>query len=215
MPCLWLALDTGDADPASFFFHLAAALRTAVGTADLPPFGDGQRTAIGLFARRFFERLFAAVEPPLVVVLDDYQALPPDSPVHEATDALFASAPPGVLAIVASREAPPRRLARWLAGADLTPIDYPALRLTRAETGALATARGMDPNGRLDTLHELARGWAAGVVLLARALNQGLPLPQPGAAPPAAIFDYFAVEVFHQAPPGCTSSCTGPRSCRA
>ena len=201
MPCLWLALDAGDADPASFFFHLAAALRTAVGTADLPPFGDGQRTAIGLFARRFFERLFAAVEPPLVVVLDDYQALPADSPVHEATDALFASAPPGVLAIVASREAPPPRLARWLAGADLTPIDYPALRLTRAETGALATARGMDPNGRLDTLHELARGWAAGVVLLARALNQGLPLPRPGDAPPAAIFDYFAVEVFHQAPP--------------
>ena len=202
LPCLWLTLDAGDADPASFFFHLSAAARAAFGTADLPPFGEGQRAHVGLFARRFFERLFAAVEPPLVVVLDDYQALPAESPVHEATDALFASVPPGVLALVASREAPPPRLARWLAGADLTAIDYPALRLTRAETGALAAARGIDPNGRLDTLHELARGWAAGVVLLARALAQGLPLPKAGDAPPAAIFDYFAVEVFHVAPPG-------------
>ena len=183
------------------FFHLAAAARAAFGAADLPPFGEGQRANVGLFARRFFERLFAAGEPPLVVVLDNYQALPTDSPAHAATDALFASAPPGVLAIVASREAPPPRLARWPAGADLTTIEYPALRLTRAETGALAAARGIDPNGRLDTLHELARGWAVGVVLLARALAQGMPLPRPGDAPPAAIFDYFAVEVFDQAPP--------------
>ncbi len=201
LPCLWLALDAGDADPASFFYHLAAAARAASGSADLPPFGEGQRAHVGLFARRFFERLFTAVEPPLVVVLDDYQALPAESPVHEATDALFASVPPGVLAVVASREAPPPRLARWLAGPDLAAIDYPALRLTRAETGALAAARGMDPNGRLDALHELARGWAAGVVLLARALAQGLPLPKPGGAPPPAVFDYFAVEVFHHAPP--------------
>jgi LuxR family transcriptional regulator, maltose regulon positive regulatory protein len=200
LPCLWLALDAGDADTASFFFHLSAAARAASGTADLPPFGEGQRAHVVVFARRFFERLFAAVEPPLVVVLDDYQAIPAESPVHDATDALFASVPPGVLAVVASREAPPPRLARWLAGADLTSIDYPALRLTRAETGALATARGADPNGRLDRLHALACGWAAGVVLLARALAQGLPLPKPGEAQPAAIFDYFAVEVFHRAP---------------
>ena len=202
LPCLWLALDADDADSAALFFHFAAGARAAFGTADLPPFGEGQRSDVGLFARRFFERLFAAVEPPLVVVLDNYQELPADSPVHAASDALFASVPPGVLAVVASREAPPPRLARWLAGADLTAIEYPALRLTRAETGALATARGIDPNGRLDTLHELARGWAAGVVLLARALAQGLPLPRPGDAPPAAIFDYFAVEVLHQASPG-------------
>jgi ATP/maltotriose-dependent transcriptional regulator MalT/DNA-binding SARP family transcriptional activator len=201
LPCLWLALDAGDADPASFFFHLTMAARAAFGAAALPPFGEGQRADLGLFARRFFEQLFAAVEPPLVVVLDNYQALAADAPVHAATDALFASVPPGVLAVIASREAPPPRLARWLAAADLTAIEYPLLRLTRAETGALATARGMDPNGRLDRLHELARGWAAGVVLLARGLAQGLPLPRPGDAPPTAVFDYFAVEVFDQAPP--------------
>jgi LuxR family transcriptional regulator, maltose regulon positive regulatory protein len=201
LPCLWLALDAGDADPASFFFHLTMAARAAFGAADLPPFGEGQRADLGLFARRFFEQLFAAVEPPLVVVLDNYQALAADAPVHAATDALFASAPPGVLAVIASREAPPPRLARWLAAADLTAIEYPLLRFTRAETAALATARGMDPNGRLDRLHELARGWAAGVVLLVRGLAQGLPLPRPGDAPPTAVFDYFAVEVFDQAPP--------------
>ena len=200
LPCLWLALDAGDADPASCFFHLAAGARAAFGIADLPPFSEAQRAGVGLFARRFFERLCAAIDPPLVLVLDNYQAFTADSPVHAVTDALFASVPPGVLAVVASREAPPPRLARWLAGADLATIEFPALRLTRAETAALATAHGIDPNGRLDTLHELARGWAAGVVLLARALAQGLPLPKPGDAPPAAIFDYFAVEVFDQAP---------------
>jgi ATP/maltotriose-dependent transcriptional regulator MalT/DNA-binding SARP family transcriptional activator len=198
--CLWLALDAGDADPASFFYHLSAAARTAFRGIDLPPLGEGQRADVGLFARRFCERLFAAVEPPLVVVLDNYQALAADAPVHAATDAVLASAPPGVFALIASREAPPPRLARWLAGADLTVIDYPALRLTREETGALATVRGMTPDGQLDRLHELASGWAAGIVLLVRGLAQGLPLPRPGDAPPAAVFDYFAVEVFGEAP---------------
>jgi len=200
LPCLWVALDAGDADPASFFFHLAAAGRAAFGAAELPSFAERHRADPGLFARRFFERLFAGVEPPLAVVLDSYQTLAPDAPVHEATDALLASAPPGVLVLIASREAPPPRLARWLAGADLAVIDYPLLRLTRDETGALATARGLAPNGRLDRLHDLARGWAAGVVLLVRGLAQGVPLPRPGEAPPAAVLDYFAVEVLDRAP---------------
>ena len=203
LPCLWFSLDAGDAEPASFFFNFAvAAARLGRPAADLPPFDDGHRATVGLFGRRFFERLFAAVEPPLVVVLDDYQALPADSPVHAATDALLASAPPGVLVVVASRDSPPPPLARWLAAAELTAIGFPDLRLTRDETAALATMRGIDLDGRLDALHELARGWAAGIVLLARALAQGLALPKPGDAPPAAVCDYFAAEVFNKAPEG-------------
>jgi len=201
LPCLWVSLDAGDADPAAYFFYFATAARAALGTVDLPPFGAAHRAEPGLFGRRFFERLFAAAEPPLVVVLDGYHVLPPDAPVHAATDALLASAPPGALVVVASREPPPPRLARWSAAAGLAAIGFPALRLTRAETAALAAARGFGANGRLDALHEASRGWAAGVVLLARGLEQGLALPRPGDSPPAPVFDYFAAEVFGEAPP--------------
>ncbi len=200
LPCLWYAIDPGDADPASLFYRFATAARDGFGAVDIPPFGEGGGVPIGVFARRFFEAVLAGIEPPLVIVLDNYEELEPASLVHDAVDALFASAPPGVLVAVTCRSEPPPKLARWLAGSELTAIGFPDLRFTRAETGALAAARGIAPDG-LDALHELARGWAAGVVLLARAHAQGLPLPGPGGVPPAAVFDYFAVEAFGRAAP--------------
>jgi LuxR family maltose regulon positive regulatory protein len=201
LPCIWYSLDPGDADPGSFFYYFATAAQQRFGVTDLPLYGEGHRTAVGVFARRFFERLFAAIDPSLIVVLDSYQELPADAPVHDAVDALFASVPQGALVVAASRTTPPPRLARWMAAADLRFIDWNALRLTREETAALAAAHGVTESGWLDTLVELARGWAAGVVLIARALAHGLKLPRPGDSQSNTVFDYFAMEVFAKAPP--------------
>ena len=147
LPCLWYAIDPGDADPASLFYRFATAARDGFGAVDIPPFGEGGGVPIGVFARRFFEAVLAGIEPPLVIVLDNYEELEPASLVHDAVDALFASAPPGVLVAVTCRSEPPPKLARWLAGSELTAIGFPDLRFTRAETGALAAARGIAPDG--------------------------------------------------------------------
>src|SRR5262252_8742566 len=198
---LWYSLDAGDGDPASFFYYLGTAARRDCGVFDLPPFAESQRLALGLFARRYFERLFAAIEPPFAIVLDDYQELARNSPVHEVTDALLDSAPPMALVVITSRAEPPPPLARWSASADMHSIDWRALRFTPEETVTLVSARGGDATKSIAALYELSRGWAAGVVMLARAIARGIPLPRRGAAPPDTVFDYFAREVYAGAAP--------------
>ena len=65
LPCLWYAIDPGDADPASLFYRFATAARDGFGAVDIPPFGEGGGVPIGVFARRFFEAALAGIEPPL------------------------------------------------------------------------------------------------------------------------------------------------------
>jgi ATP/maltotriose-dependent transcriptional regulator MalT len=196
---LWLSIDPGDADPAFLFYYLAAGARD-LGVADLPAYRPSRPTALAVFARRFGERLFAAGPEGLVLVLDEYHALPPDAPVHAAIDALFDAVPPGSLAVVASRSGPPARLGRRVASAGFRGIDWPALRLTPEESLALARRHGVAA-APAAAIGELARGWAAGVVLLARAPAGGTAAKSvPREVPPTAVFDYFATEVFAGAP---------------
>lgn len=192
---LWISIDSGDADPAALFYYLAAAGRD-LGASDLPGYRPSAPTELAIFARRFGERLFAAAPDGLVLVLDDYHALPPDAPVHAAIDALLDAVPPGSLAVVASRSGPPAHLGRRVASAGFHAIDWPALRLTTEECVALARRHGVAPEPAA-ALGELARGWAAGVVLLARA-PAGKRAPRD--IPPDAVLDYFANEVFARAP---------------
>jgi DNA-binding SARP family transcriptional activator len=197
LPCLWLSLDPGDADPASLFNYLAAGVRR-LGATELPAFSNAVRCALGVFAPRFAEQLFARAPGGLILVLDGYHALPAGAAVHGAIDALFAAIPPGALAVVTSRAGPPARLARWGASAGMRAIGWPELQLTPEESAALASQNGVAPGARRDAIHSLARGWAAGVVLLARA-------PARVSRPPCeastqAVFDYFATEVFRGVP---------------
>jgi DNA-binding SARP family transcriptional activator len=195
--CLWLSLDAGDADPASLFYYLALGARR-LGVTELPASGAAARVPLGVFARRFAEQLFATAPEGLVLVLDSYHALSAEAAVHEAVDALFDAIPPGALAVVASRAGPPARLARWAASDALRTLGWPELQLTPEESAALAGRNGVAPGERREAIHELARGWAAGVVLLARAPT---PVSRPPCdAPTQAVFDYFATEVFGGVP---------------
>ena len=192
---LWISGDPGDADPAAFFYYLATAGRE-LGTADLPAYRPSGAAELAVFARRFGERLFAASPEGLVLVLDEYHALPADAPVHAAIDALFDAVPPGSLAVVSSRDGPPARLGRRVASAGFRTIGWPELRLTSDECTALARRHGVAPE-RAAAIGEFARGWAVGVVLLAR-VPAGTSAPPDG--PPEAVLDYFATEVFASLP---------------
>lgn len=197
LPCLWLSLDPSDADPASLFCYLAVGARR-LGAAQVPAFNGAARRQLRPFARRFAEQLFAATPENLVLAFDSYHALPAEGEIHEAFDALFDALPPDALAIVASRAGPPARLARWAASASFRPIGWPELQLTADESALLASRHGVGADEHRSAIHDLARGWAAGVVLLARA-----PLPTlrpPRGASTQPVFDYFATEVFAPAP---------------
>jgi ATP/maltotriose-dependent transcriptional regulator MalT len=192
---LWISIDPGDTDPAAFFYYLATAGRE-LGASDLPAYRTSGAAELAVFARRFGERLFAASREGLVLVLDEYHALPADAPVHAAIDALFDAVPPGSLAVVMSRSGPPARFGRRVASAGFRGIGWPALRLTSEECAALARRHGVAPEPAA-AIGDRARGWAVGVVLLAR-VPAGTSAPPDG--PPEAVLDYFATEVFASLP---------------
>lgn len=196
-PCLWLTLDRADADPASLFHYLTAAARRLGAAA---PAANGPKADPGGFARWFFEELFAAEPDGLVVVLDGYQALPEDAPAHDVVATLVELVPPGSLVVVTSRRGPPPRLARLRASAGFHAIEWPALALAPDEADALAREHGVSEPARLAVVRGLAHGWAAGVVLLARARGEDAPRAGDPDRARQAVADYFASQVLADLP---------------
>ncbi len=193
VPCLWYTLEQADSDVATFFSDLSSGLAVAIPGAPLLQYSTDIHD-IGAFARAYFKQVFAHFEGAQVVVLDDYQQVAPDAPLHTVVAAALAVIPRRSRLIVLSREAPPAALARAQMYDEVAIVGAEDLRLTLTE--ALAIARLRRPQEdlseqSLQVLHERAGGWAAGFVLLLRH-------PARAAPPPDAVgllFEYFAREV--------------------
>jgi ATP/maltotriose-dependent transcriptional regulator MalT len=197
-PTVWLRIDEGDADLASFFHHLALAARAASRRrmslpALLPEYED-----LGHFARRFFAKLYEKLPRGTVVVLDDCHSIPADAAFKGVLRAAVEELPDRAAIIFLSRAGPPPALARLRANGQLQAISGAELELTDAEAWAIArrsSYRGS--RQRVGELRRTAKGWAAGfVLLLARAAGGG-----GGAHEVGETFDYFAGEVFDRADP--------------
>src|SRR5437867_2657106 len=202
VPYLWYQLDEGDADVATFFYYLSLA------AADLEA-GEGERlplltpeyqASLAVFARRYFQRLFAQLKPPFAVVFDGYHEVPASSPLHEVMRTALQELPPGGCAILVSRGDPPASLARLRANRALAHIGWEALRLTRDETASIVAQRlPALPPGSLDALYARTEGWAAGLVLiLEQAKVTGSIAGPPDSSTPKLVFDYLAGEIFQK-----------------
>ena len=202
VPCVWLQLDAGDADPATFahFLSAAAALIAPRRTLRLPlPGGDDLRDVPG-FIRRLVRRLALALDPPWVLVLDNVQELGSAPLLHAGIVAALAELPQGVRAIALSREPPPPAYARLLASQQLVVIDEPALRFTEADTQRLVTLHGRDWSPA--ELHRITDGWAAAMILLLAARAELGPADalRDGSARDR-LFAFFAGEVIEKLGP--------------
>ena len=193
-PSLWYTLDRSDGDVATFFADFRSGLRAAC-PQDVPLLqysSDIQDPTA--FARAFFKHAFAHLREAQVLVLDDYQEIAPDSPLHAVIAAAIGALPRGTRLIILSREVPPPALARAQAYDLVSLLRTEDLRLTVGE--ALAVARLRCPNQEfredgIQVLLDRTDGWAAGFVLLLRHPSDSL-------APPdttEVLFDYFAREV--------------------
>ena len=127
---LWYQCDPGDTSVAGFLEYLATAADPAGRRATVPP-------AAGAAPRAFLRALFEHVKAPFVVVLDGYQEIPADSPVHEAVRAAVDELPPGAHLVVTSRAEPPAAFARLRASRAIADIGWMDLRLTALESRAL------------------------------------------------------------------------------
>ncbi len=166
IPCLWLQLDEGDADPASFVYFLreAAALIAPRCKLNLPlPSADDLRD-VPVFIKRCFRRLALVLDLPWVLVLDNAQELGGAAALHMGIAAALAELPERARVIAISREAPPAEYARALANQELATIDESALRFSDDDTQQLVTMHGRD--WPATELRRLTDGWAAAMILL-------------------------------------------------
>ena len=199
-PGLWLRLEEGDADPATFFHYLGLAARKAVPRIRKPlpvPIPE-DHPSISVFARRYFEGLFLRLKAESVIVFDDYQKIPRDSTFHAMLRDGLSLLLPGISIMIISREQPPPSFARLRAGQEMEVIGWKELRLSFKETEEIAHIRwkGKGDRETIRNLHSASDGWAAGFVLLLEKAGSGsgAPLKLPRQKP-QEILDYFAAEI--------------------
>ena len=211
-PCVWLQLDPGDADPATFVHFLLAAAASAAPAvpadglfaslaatpAPSPPTPDDLRD-IPAYLRRLFRRLLPPDDQPWALVLDNAQALGPGSPVHAGLAAVLTELPPQARLLCISREPPPAAYAHALAGQQLALIDERQLRFNAADTQRLVALHGRD--WPAETLQQATDGWAAAMILLLATRSEpSLDAALRGGTARLRLFAFFAGEVLAAMP---------------
>jgi ATP/maltotriose-dependent transcriptional regulator MalT/DNA-binding SARP family transcriptional activator len=200
LTALWYQVDERDRDPATIFYYLGRAVttETSASATELPPFTDEFRQEPAIYDKNFFEALFARLQPPAVIVLNDFQAAGTTSQLAEIIGNAVKVLPAGIRFIVTSRTVPPPELARCRAHRQLALLAWEDVRLSPEETAGILELRSDEVHRQpVQALHLLTDGWAAGITLLtAQGGGRGaeqLPHHVPAAT---ATFDYFASEVF-------------------
>ena len=201
LPCLWYQVDKGDADLATFFYYMGLAAKKAAPRykRPLPLFTPEYGLGVPTFTRRYFENLCSRLKPPYVLVFDNYQEIPSESVIHEIIRTGLSAFPENISSIIISRSEPPAAFAAMDAGNKLHVIGWNELKLTPEESKGIAKLQEVGrPEPKLyEWLHEKADGWAAGLVLLARAVkSQGIDPEALKNLAPEKVFDYFANELF-------------------
>jgi LuxR family maltose regulon positive regulatory protein len=173
-PFAWVALDGRDDDAVVFLRYIAAAIHRVE---PLPPevFDALSGRAGSSWTMRVPQvgAALAAVDTPLVLVLDDLHAVGNQS-CHDVLAELVQYVPAGSLIAVASREEPELPLARWRAQGSVVELGVADLRLDEQEARELLSAAGVELDaGELDELTERTEGWPAGLYLAALSIQAG------------------------------------------
>ncbi len=218
-PFVWYQLDRADADPFVFLGYLTFGIRQK-----LPQFGEAmfsylQESAgeLAQYPERAVDVLLNEVleraEQQLILVLDDYHHLGPNTPVHVILDRLLAYLPDVLHVIIVSREMPPLALARLRAQTPLSTIDRTDLAFTEDETRELfKRVFDVELTPRESTEYrERTHGWITALQLVKQIAHRNLIRTRDDTASETNlihvlrqserdIFDYFAEEVFLDEP---------------
>jgi DNA-binding SARP family transcriptional activator len=200
----WYQVDSGDADPATFFYYLGLGAGDAASAKGkpLPMLTPEYLSDLAGFSRRFFRELFNRLPRPGVLVLDNCQGVADDAKVHSLLVDSIQEIPEGINVIFISRGEPPSVYARLLANQTVALFDSRKLQLTFEETRAIASATLSADDALVDTLYRQSEGWAAGLTLmLERVRRNGITPGHLEAETREAVFNYFAGEILDRAAP--------------
>jgi LuxR family maltose regulon positive regulatory protein len=203
-PVAWLTLDDYDNQPGSFWSHVVKALRqVGVPLEETLPALPHTRASGRAFLPRLASAL-AALDPPLILVLDDLHLLTAPEPLAELAYVL-RYARPGLRVVAAARIDPHLPLHRHRLAGELTEIRAADLAFTAGEADLLMAQHGLTLTaGAVNLITERVGGWAAGLRLAALSLDGH---PDPGlfiknlAAGDNALTSYLVDEVLDAQPP--------------
>ena len=200
LPHIWYHLDEGDADCATLFYYLGLAAKRAA-PADptpLPLLTKEYQQGLLVFTRRYFENLFGRLPSPAIIVFDDYHEVGTGSRFHEVIQQALEEIPQGIKVILISRDGPPATLARLRSRRRIGFISWEDLRLNPEEIeGVIQVHDETGLNGKAaEELLAKTGGWLAGVVFMLERGDTGEIPGQMTTQEAAAVFDYFACEVF-------------------
>jgi len=199
---IWYQVDSGDADPATFFFYLGEAAKpfSRKGQRPLPALTPEYRHDTPGFSRRFFRDLFARLPHGACLVLDNYQEVPSEEVFHQLVADAVAEVPEAATLIVVSRRDPPNCYARLIANDNAAFLDWEDLRLTPDETHAVLLARGDVTRQAAERIHVESGGWAAGLTLILEGHRRSGAGVHGEAWERDALFDYFANQILGEVP---------------
>lgn len=199
----WFQVDPGDADLATFFYYLGLAAAEFGGKRmrALPLLTPEYLGDIEGFNRRFFRDLFARLPAGAALVLDNYQEIPADHVFHTLIAQAIEEVPPGSTLIALSRHDPPDTYARMIANEKVGFIDWTDLKVTADEARGIGRRRSTAMATDIDRMFVECGGWMAGLtLLLERTRRTAAASEVDGDRPPQRVFDYFATEIFAEAP---------------
>lgn len=203
IPGIWYQIDSGDGDPATFFYYMGlAAERMVRGKhSPMPLLTEESVPELFEFGRRYARELFARLPEGATIVLDNVQEAPADSAVAQLLEVWSEEVPEGINVLCISRAEPPAVLTRQVSTGRLALIDWDAMRLTLEETRQIAAVKHKISDQILTRLHEQSEGWAAGITLMLERIQRTGDLPEAIAAQSReGVFDYFAGTLFDRQP---------------
>ena len=200
---VWYQIDEGDRDPATLFYFLGLAYQHYAPRtrAKLPHFTLEYLKNLTFFSRTFFQRFYARLKQPAVVVWDNVQDVLWEKDFPDWVLNGLYQVPEGITLLVLSREDPPPSLTRGRANQEVGVIRADDLRFTPKEAQGFLTLQ-QRPTKRQMTRAipqewlEKLQGWPAGLLLLLEHLKRTGLEDVPG----DLLFDYWAQEVLGQLP---------------
>jgi ATP/maltotriose-dependent transcriptional regulator MalT/DNA-binding SARP family transcriptional activator len=196
-PIVWLHIDPGDDEPGTFFHYLGLAVSRAMprAGAKVPAFSAASKSEAEFFARTFARAALAASpKSGAILVLDNLQDIPEESPTHGLVATLCKELTPSWAVLIASRHVPGKPYSRLLGEGRLAIVPAQEFAFTRDELKAALRERGILEEARLHQLWTQSGGWISAALLLAM---QPASEPRGAMAPddPTLLFDYFATQV--------------------
>ncbi len=200
----WVGLDRYDNQPGAFWSYVVAALsRSGIAIPRALSAAARGRAADHRFLLRLVSAL-DALDPPVILVLDDFHVLAEPDVLH-GLDFVLRNAGPGLRVVISSRMDPLLRLHRYRLAGELTEIRASDLAFNVAEAGLLMAQHGGTlSEDSLECLTRRTEGWAAGLRLAAISIDTH---PDPDRfvkeliTEDSALTAYLVEEVLNTQPP--------------